>query len=166
MVIFVGDFWIWIPSPCRETHRKHMQDSSCWSRYLSDRIFDYFLHLCYAYIIQRLSRGSLLPNAFRGLPGWFPGYFVVRVGFCRPRVGTILGVNGAVLGYVGTFCFMFWQFWAIFGTVSSMQGVSKKHREYQQKIHFFDLLADGLCSFFLLFLLLSFWICCTWAMLA
>ena len=40
---------------------------------------------------------------------------MVCVGFCRPRVGTILAVNGAVLGYVGTFCFMFWQFWALFG---------------------------------------------------
>ena len=43
---FVGDFWILIPSPCRETHRKHMNDSSCWSRYSSDRIFDFRLHLC------------------------------------------------------------------------------------------------------------------------
>ena len=76
---------------------------------------------------------------------------MVCVGFCRPRVGTILGVNGAVLGYVGTFCFMFWQFWAILGAVSSMQGVSKKHREYQQKIHFLIFLLMVFAPFFCYF---------------
>ena len=45
---------------------------------------------------------------------------------------------------------MFWQFWAIFGTVSSMQGVSKKHREYQQKIHFLIFLLMVFAPFFVI----------------
>ena len=89
-------------------------------------------------------------------PSWapveqFPGYFVVCIGLCRPRVGTILGVAGAVLGYVGTFCFMSWQFWAILGAVSSMQGVSKKHRKCQQKIHFLIFLLMVFAPFFCYF---------------
>ena len=37
----------------------------------------YLTFVCtYAYIIRRLNRGSLLPNAFRSLPGWFAEQFV------------------------------------------------------------------------------------------
>ena len=56
----------------------------------------------------------------------FQGYFVVCVGLCWPRVGTILGLSWAILGYVGTFWAMlapYWAhvgpFWAIFGSVSA-----------------------------------------------
>ena len=41
----VGDFWIWIPFPCRETHRKNVKDSSCWYRYVCDRVLECLLHL-------------------------------------------------------------------------------------------------------------------------
>ena len=56
----------------------------------------------------------------------FRGYFVVCVGLCWARVGTILGLSWAILGYVGTFWAMlapYWAhvgpFWAIFGSVSA-----------------------------------------------
>ena len=40
------------------------------------------------------------------------GYFVVCVGLRRARVGTILGLSWAVLGYVGTFWAMLATYWA------------------------------------------------------
>ena len=69
----VGDFRIWIPSPCRETHRKHVKDSSCWYRYLPARILECLLHLCRPGIFNYL-------NAVRGLPSWFAD---VQVRRCR-----------------------------------------------------------------------------------
>ena len=65
-------------------------------------------------------------------PSWapveqFPSYFVVRVGLCRPRVGTILGVAGAVLGY-GHFvsCFgtlgILALFWATLSYIGAILG--------------------------------------------
>ena len=51
---------------------------------------------------------------------------MVWVGLCWARVGTILGLSWAILGYVGTFWAMlapYWAhvgpFWAIFGSVSA-----------------------------------------------
>ena len=51
---------------------------------------------------------------------------MVCVGLCWARVGTILGLSWAILGYVGTFWAMlapYWAhvgpFWAIFGSVSA-----------------------------------------------
>ena len=41
----------------------------------------------YAYIIRRLNRGSLLPNAFRGLPGWFAD--------CKSSWHTLYGSSGS-----------------------------------------------------------------------
>ena len=56
----------------------------------------------------------------------FYGYFVVCVGLCWARVGTILGLSWAILGYVGTFWPMLAPYWAhvgpfcaIFGCVSA-----------------------------------------------
>ena len=42
----------------------HVGLDTCLAVYLT-------IFCTYAYIIRRLNRGSLLPNAFRGLPGWF-----------------------------------------------------------------------------------------------
>ena len=42
----------------------HVGLDTCLTVYLT-------IFCTYAYIIRRLNRGSLLPNAFRGLPGWF-----------------------------------------------------------------------------------------------
>ena len=91
---------------------------------------------------------------------------MVCVGLCWARVGTILGLSWAILGYVGTFWATLAPYWAIlryflicvglcfglghFSVVefSSMQGVCTKHPKYQQKIQFVDSVADGFCCFF------------------
>ena len=82
-------------------------------------------------------------------------YFVVCVGFCWARVGSILGLISGhfglcwdILGHVGTIllshgyfgicvglCLGFGRFNVV--EFSSMQGVCKKHRKYQGKKHNF-----------------------------
>ena len=92
---------------------------------------------------------------------------MVSVGLCWARVGTILGLSWAILGYVGTFWATLAPYWAhvgpfcaIFGSVSafvldlgisSMQGVCTKHPKYQEKIQFVDCVADGFCCYFFVF---------------
>ena len=85
-----------------------------------------------------------------------------------PAFRTILGLSSAFFGHVGTFWAMlapYWAhvelFWAILGAVLSMQGVCKKHRKYQQQIHFLASLLMVFAPFFGLCLFLSFGVCCT-----
>ena len=97
---------------------------------------------------------------------------MVCVGLYWARVGTILGLSWAILGYVGTFWGMlapYWAhvgpFWASFGSVAFVldlgismslnfrpcQAFAKKHPKYQEKIQFADCVADGLCFYFFCF---------------
>ena len=85
-----------------------------------------------------------------------------------PAVRTILGVSSALFGHVGTFRAMlapYWAhiepFWAILGAVLSMQHVCKKHRKYQQRIHFLVSLLMVFAPFFGLSLFLFFGVRCT-----
>ena len=57
-------------------HAERLTENICKIHHvgLDTRLTVYLTFVCtYAYIIRRLNRGSLLPNAFRGLPGWFAG---------------------------------------------------------------------------------------------
>jgi hypothetical protein len=109
---------------------------------------------------------------------------VVSVGLCWARVGTILGLSWAILGYVGTFWAMlepYWAhlgpFWAIFGSVSAFvldSGISasltfrpckrvqktpkisgKIHQKYQEKYNLWTMLLMVFAAIFWLFLFLS-----------
>ena len=95
---------------------------------------------------------------------------MVCVGLCWARVGTILGLSWAILGYVGTFgpcwhhiglmlghfglfsdlcvglCFGLGHFNVV--KFSSIPGVCKKHQKYQEQIQFVDCVADGFCCYF------------------
>ena len=105
---------------------------------------------------------------------------MVCVGPCWARVGTILGLSWAILGYVGTFWAMlapYWAhvgpFWAIFGSVSAFVldlGISmslnfrpcnafaKNAINTNEKRGALLMVFAAIC---LLFLFLSFMACCT-----
>ena len=62
---------------------------------------------------------------------------MVCVGLCWARVGTILGLSWAILGYVGTFWAMLaphWAhvgpFWAIFGSVAFAKNTQNTRKKY------------------------------------
>ena len=61
----------------------------------------------------------------------------------------------SLLPFLGYVCFF------ALGAVLSMQGVCKKHRKYQQRIHFLVSLLMVFAPFFGLCVFLSFGVCCT-----
>ena len=67
LLLVIFGFWF-LPHAERLTENickiNHVGLDTCLAVYLT-------IFCTYAYIIRRLNRGSLLPNAFRGLPGWF-----------------------------------------------------------------------------------------------
>ena len=95
-------------------------------------------------------------------------------GLCWPRVGTILGLSWAILGYVGAFWAMlapYWAhigpFWAIFGSVSAFavslnfrprSAFAKNTINTKEKTQFLGCVADGFCCYlFVVFVSFFLW---------